>query len=120
MSSKEVTLELLVGNGSNYASWFACIPSAFRSIVPCSEWIFDRSILPSKISINPSKKELVYLTLNHQACNILVSDLSKDAYYAIMNNNDAMLIDWHDVWTIIKMKYFKSDYNVSTSSYLCN
>jgi hypothetical protein len=37
-----------------------------------------------------------------------------------MNNNDAMLVDWHDVWTIIKMKYFKSDYNVSTSSYLCN
>jgi Mg2+ and Co2+ transporter CorA len=70
--------------------------------------------LPSKVSRNPSKKELRCLTLNHQACNILV-----DAYCTIMNSNDGMFVDAHDVWTRIKMKYFKFNCNVSTSSHIC-
>jgi hypothetical protein len=40
MSSKEVTLQFLVDNGCNYASWSVCILNAFRSIDPHLEWIF--------------------------------------------------------------------------------
>jgi hypothetical protein len=36
-----------------------------------------------------------------------------------MNSNDDMFVDAHDVWTRIKMKYFKFNYNVSTSSHIC-
>jgi hypothetical protein len=79
----------------------------------------SQSILPSKISRKPSKKELRCLTLNHQACNILVDALSKDYYYAIMNSNDDMFVDAHNVWTKIKMKYFKSNCIASTSSHIC-
>jgi hypothetical protein len=32
-----------------------------------------------------------------------------------MNSNDDMFVDAQDVWTRIKMKYFKSNYNISTS-----
>jgi hypothetical protein len=58
MSSKEVTIELLLGNGSNYEIWFACILYVFKSIDPHLDRVFYKSILPSKISKNPSKKEL--------------------------------------------------------------
>jgi hypothetical protein len=50
MSSKEVTLELLLGVGSNYASWSVSILNAFVSIDPDLRHIFNKSILPSKIS----------------------------------------------------------------------
>jgi hypothetical protein len=42
MSSKEVTVEHLLGNGSNYAIWFACILNAFKIIRPHFERVFIR------------------------------------------------------------------------------
>jgi hypothetical protein len=55
----EVTLELLLSDGSNYASWSIHMFNAFRTIDPRSEQILDKSTLPSRINEkNPSKKEL--------------------------------------------------------------
>jgi hypothetical protein len=77
MSSQEVTLELLLGNGSNYKSWSVSIYKAFMHIDPNLRQIFCRSIFPSDISKKPSKAELRCLSLNHHACNILVDSLSR-------------------------------------------
>jgi hypothetical protein len=55
--------------------------------------IFDNSILPSKISRKPSKKELRCLTLNYHACNILADTLTRDAYYVVMTSDSDMFID---------------------------
>jgi hypothetical protein len=99
MSSKEVTLELLLGDGSNYASWSISILNAFVKIDPDLRQTFNKSILPSKIS---NKKELRYLTLNHHACNILVNALTRDAYFAIMSGDNDLFIDAHELWTRIK------------------
>jgi hypothetical protein len=38
---KELTLELLLANGSNYASWSAFVLNAFRSIDSNLEQIYD-------------------------------------------------------------------------------
>jgi hypothetical protein len=40
MLSQEVTLELLLGDGSNYTTWSASIINAFRSIDSNLEQIF--------------------------------------------------------------------------------
>jgi hypothetical protein len=53
MSSQEVTLELLLGDGSNYKSWSVSINNAFMHIDPNLRLIFSRSIFPSDISKNP-------------------------------------------------------------------
>jgi hypothetical protein len=50
MSTKEVIVELVPTNGSNYASWSASVIKAFRSVDPQLELIFDKSILPSRLS----------------------------------------------------------------------
>jgi hypothetical protein len=93
----------------------ASVLNAFRSVDPHFEWIFDKSILPSKISKNSSRKEPIWLTLKYQACNILV-DTPRDAYYAIMTSNDDMFVDARDLWTRIKVKCFMSKCSASTSS----
>jgi hypothetical protein len=46
MSSQEVTLELLLGDGSNYKSWSVSIYNAFMHIDPDLRQIFSRSIFP--------------------------------------------------------------------------
>jgi hypothetical protein len=42
MSTKEVTLHLLLTNGSNYASWYVNVIMAFRSVYPQLEPILIR------------------------------------------------------------------------------
>jgi hypothetical protein len=108
MSSQEITLELLLGDGSNYKSWSVSIYNAFMYIEPDLRQISSRSIFPSDISKNPSKVELRCLSLNHHACNILVDSLSKGAYFAIMSSYCDLFVDAHDLWTRIKLKFFKS------------
>jgi hypothetical protein len=119
MSSKEVTLEPLLGDGSNYASWSISILDDYMSIDPDLRQIFNKSILSSKISKNPSKKELRCLTLNHHACNILVDALARDAYFAIMSSDNDIFVDAHELWTTIKLKYFKSKCIAPTPSSAC-
>jgi hypothetical protein len=106
MSSQEVTLELLLGDGSNYKSWYVSIYNAFNNIDPDLRQIFSRSICPSHISKNPSEVELRYSSLNHHACNILVESLSRDAYFTIMSSDNDCFANAYDLWTRIKSKYF--------------
>jgi hypothetical protein len=79
MSSQEVTVELLSGDGANYKSWSVSIYNAFMKIDPDLRQIFSKSIFPSNFSKNPSNDELRCLSLNHHACNILVDSLSRGA-----------------------------------------
>ena len=76
MSSQEVTLLLLLGDDSNYKSWYVSIYNAFMYIDPDLRHIFSIIIFPSNISKNSSEVELRCLSLNHHACNILVESLS--------------------------------------------
>jgi hypothetical protein len=46
ISSQEVTVELLLGDGSNYKSWTVSIYNAFMRIDPDLRHIFSRSIFP--------------------------------------------------------------------------
>jgi hypothetical protein len=50
MSSQEVNLELLLGDGSNYKSWSISIYNAFMYIDPNLRQFFIRSILPFDVS----------------------------------------------------------------------
>jgi hypothetical protein len=113
MSSQEVTVELLLGNGSNYKSWYVSIYNAFMSVDPDLRQVFSRSIFPSNVSKNPSNDELRCLSLNNHACNILVDSLSRGAYFAIMSSGSDLFVDAHDLWTKLKLKFFKS---ICTSS----
>ena len=46
MSSQEVIVELLLGDGSNYKSWSVSIYNAFMHVDPDLRQIFSRSIFP--------------------------------------------------------------------------
>jgi hypothetical protein len=113
MPSQEVTVELLLGDGSNYKSWYVSIYNAFMSVDPGLRQVFSRSIFPSNVSKKPSNDELRCLSLNHHTCNILVDSLSKCAYFAIMSSDSDLFVDAHDLWTKLKLKFFKS---ICTSS----
>jgi hypothetical protein len=119
MSSQEVTLELLLGDGSNYKSWSVSIYNAFMYIDPDLRQIFSRSIFPFDISKNRSKVELRCLSLNHHACNILVDSLSRGAYFAIMSSDSDLFVDAHDLCTRIKVKYYESKCTTSTPYVAC-
>jgi hypothetical protein len=119
MSSQEVTLELLPCDGSNYKSWYVSILNAFMSIDPDLRQIFNKSNVHINMSKNPFQKDLSCLYLNHHACNILVDNLTRDAYFAIMSSDHDLFVDAHELWTIIKLTYFKSKCIASTSSISC-
>jgi hypothetical protein len=44
--NKEVTLEILLSNCSNYDSWSTRMINAFRTVDPQLEQILDKSIIP--------------------------------------------------------------------------
>jgi hypothetical protein len=46
--NKEVTLEILLPDGSNYASWSTKVINAFKTIDPQLEQLLDKSIVPSR------------------------------------------------------------------------
>jgi hypothetical protein len=120
MSSQEVTVELLNSNGSNYASMSFHLYNTFRSLGPEVEQIFDASVLPINIDIkNPSEHDLRCLRQNYQAYDILVNSVSKDVYFAVMGSNSDVLVDAHDLWTIIKIKYSESKCTTSTPYVAC-
>jgi hypothetical protein len=119
MSSQEVTLELLLGDGSNYKSWSVSIYNAFMHIDPDLRQFFSRSIFPFDISKKPSNAELRCLSLNHHACNILVDSLPRGAYFAIMSSDSDLFVDAHDLWNRIKIKYYESNCTTSTPYVVC-
>jgi hypothetical protein len=120
MSSQEVTVELLLGDGSNYKSWSISIYNAFMHVDPDLRQIFSRSIFPSDISKNPSNAELRCLSLNHRACNILVDSLSRGAYFAIMSSDSDLFVDAHDLWNRIKGKYSVANCDAPTPYITCD
>jgi hypothetical protein len=120
MSPQEVTLELLLGDESNYKTWSVSIYNAFMQIDHDLRQIFSRSIFPSEISKNPSNAELRCLCLNHRACNILVDSLSRSAYFAIMSSDSDLFVDAHDLWNRIKVKYSVTNCAAPTPYIACD
>ena len=99
-TQKEVTLEILLDDCSNYDSWSTSVINAFRTIHPQLEQIIDKSIFPSSFNgkINSEEDQRCY-RLNYLAFDILNNSLSKEDYRAFISNYDESIPDAHDVWT---------------------
>jgi hypothetical protein len=92
----------------------------FGSLGPEVEQIFDASVLPINIDMkNPSEHDLRCLHQNYQAYDILVNSLSEDVYFAVIGSNSDVLVDAHDLWTRIKIKYSESKCTTSTPYVAC-
>ena len=76
--NNEVTLEILLYDCSNYASWCTRVVNAFRTIDSWLEQILDKSIIPSSYNgKNTSEEDQRCLRLNYLAFGILGNSLSK-------------------------------------------
>jgi hypothetical protein len=122
---KEVTLEILLDDCSNYDSWSTSVIKAFRTIDSRLEQIIDKSIIPSSYNDkNISEEDQRCLRLNYLAFDILVNSLSKEDYHAFIMNHYEHIPNAHDIWTRIKSKIdeFKHDrsYDASTSFSSCD
>jgi hypothetical protein len=85
--NKEVTLEILLSDWSNYDSWSARVINAFRTVDPQLEQILDKSIIPSSYDRkNASEEDQRCIRLNYLAFDILVNSLSKEDYHAFITN----------------------------------
>jgi hypothetical protein len=120
----EVTLEILLNDCSNYASWSTSVINAFRIIDPQLEQILDKSIIPpSYDKKNASEEDRRCLRLNYLAFDILGNSLSKEDYHVFIIRYDEPIHDAHDIWTRIKNRFdeFKhtSSYDASTSFSPC-
>jgi hypothetical protein len=108
-TSVEVSLELLLSDGSNYASWSASVLNIFRAMGPQIEQIVDVSISPPSDDLKClSRKEVKCLQYNAQATNVLFSALSEDVLDAVIFGDDEPLDDAHTIWTTLKERYAKS------------
>jgi hypothetical protein len=117
---KEVTLEILLNDCSNYTSWSTSVINAFRTIDSRLEQILDKSIIPSSYNgKNTSEEDQRCLRLNYLAFDILGNSLSKEDYHAFIIRYDEPIHDAHDIWTRIKSKFNESkhdsSYDASTS-----
>src|SRR5688572_12259325 len=120
VTQKEVTLEILFYDCSNYDSWSSNVINAFRTIDPRLEQIIDKSIFPSNFNgkINSEEDQRCY-RLNYLAFDILTNSISKEDYHAFISNYDESIHDAHDIWTRIKSNFDESkhdsSYDASTS-----
>jgi hypothetical protein len=111
-ASEEVSLELLVLDGSNYASWSASVLAIFKDMGPHIERIVDVSISPLSDDLNIlSRGEVKCLQYNAQATNVLFSALSEDVLDAVIFGDGEPLDDAHIIWTVLKEMYDKSKYD---------
>jgi hypothetical protein len=122
--NNEVTLEILLSDCSNYASWSTRVINAFRTIDPQLEQILDKSIISSSYDKkNSSKEDQKCLRLNYLAYDILSNSLSNEDYCAFIMRYDEPIHDEHDIWTRIKYKFDESkhvkSYDASTSFSPC-
>jgi hypothetical protein len=119
---KEVTLEILFSDCSNYDSWSTSVLNAFRTLDPQLEQIIDKSIIPSDYDASEEYQRCI--RLNHLALDILDNSLSEEDYHAFITNYNEHVPDAHDIWTRIKRKFdeFKPDcsYDASTSFSSCD
>jgi hypothetical protein len=122
--NNEVTLEILLSDCSNYASWSTSVINAFRTVDPQLEQILDKSIIPSSYDRkNASEKDRRCLNINHLAFDILGNSLSKEDYHPFIIRYDEPIHDAHDIWTRIKIRFNESkhvsSYDASTSFSPC-
>jgi hypothetical protein len=119
----EVTLEILLSDCSNYASWSTKVVNAFKTVDPQLEQIPNKSIIPSSYDKkNASEKDRRCLRLNYLAYDILNNSLSKEDYHAFIMRYDEPIHDAHVIWTRIQNKFESKDvssYNASTSFSPC-
>jgi hypothetical protein len=123
--NKEVTLEILLSDCSNYDSWSTRVINAFRTVDPQLEQILDKSIIPPSYDRkNVSDKDQRCIRLNYLAFDILVNSLSKEYYHALIMNHYEHIPDAHDIWTRIKIKFDESKHDssfcTSTSFGICD
>jgi hypothetical protein len=124
---KEVTLEILLPDCSNYVSWSSNVINAFRTVDSQLEQILDKSIIPSSYNgRNASEEDQRCIHLNYLAYDILSNSLSKEDCRAFIMRYDEPICDAHDIWTRIKNKFDESkhdssfDASTSFSSYETN
>jgi hypothetical protein len=122
--NKEVTLEILLSDCSNYASCSTSIVNAFRTIDSQLDQILDKSIIPSSYNgKNTSEEDQRCIHLNYLAYDILSKSLSKEDYRVFIMNCNEHISDAHDIWTRIKSKFNESkhisSYDASTSFSPC-
>jgi hypothetical protein len=122
--NKEVTLEILLSDCSNYASWYTSVVNAFRTIDSRLEQILDKSIIPSDYNkVNAFEEDQRCIRLNYLAYDILSNSLSKEDYHAFIMNYNEHIPDAHSIWTRIKSKFNESkhtsSYDASTSFSPC-
>ena len=123
-TQKEVTLEILLSDCSNYDSWSTRVINAFRTVDPQLEQILDKSIIPPSYDRkNASEEDQRCIRLNYLAYDILSNSLSKEDYRAFIMRYDEPIHDAHDIWTRIKNKFDESkhvsSYDASTSFSPC-
>ena len=123
--NKEVTLEILLSDCSNYDSCSTKVINAFRTIDPQLEQILDKSIIPPSYDRkNASEEDQRCIRLNYLAYDILSNSLSKEDYRAFISNYDESIHDAHDIWTRIRSKfdesYYDSPFCASTSFGICD
>jgi hypothetical protein len=96
--NKEVTLEILLSDCSNYESWSTKVINAFRTVDPQLELILDKSgIPPSYDRKNASEEDQRCISLNYLAYDILSNSLSKEDYRAFIMNYNESIRDAHDI-----------------------
>ena len=122
--TKEVTLEILLSDCSNYDSWSTRVTNAFRAVDPQLEQILDKSIIPPNYAReNASEEDLRCIRLNYLAYDILSKSVSKEDYHAFIIKYDKPICDVHDIWTRIKNRFDESkhvsSYDASTSFSPC-
>jgi hypothetical protein len=121
---KEVTLDILLNDCSNYASRSTSMINAFRTIDPRLEQILDKSIIPSNYDKkNISEEDQRCIRLNYLPFDILGNSLSKEDYHAFIINYKEPINDAHNIWTRIKNRFDESkhvsSYDASTSFSPC-
>jgi hypothetical protein len=121
---KEVTLDILLNDCSNYASRSTSMINAFRTIDPRLEQILDKSIIPSNYDKkNISEEDQRCIRLNYLPFDILGNSLSKEDYHAFIINYKEPINDAHNIWTRIKNRFEESkhisSFDASTSFSPC-
>jgi hypothetical protein len=112
--NKEVTLEILLSDCSNYDSWSTRLINAFRTVDPQLELILDKNIIPPSYDRkNASEEDQRCICLNYLAYDILSNSLSKEDYHAFIMNYNESIHDAHDIWTRIKTKINESKHDSS-------
>jgi hypothetical protein len=115
--NKEVTLEILLSDCSNYDSWATRVLNAFRTVDPRLEQILYKSIIPPSYDRkNASDEDQRCIRLNYLAYDILSNSPSNEDYRAFIWNYNESIHDAHDIWTRIKIKFNESKHDGSFCS----